>query len=96
MTSKMNKMFDRDEMMRLSREGMENSMKFFMTVNENLFKVQDFQREALNEATKKNLELLNKTCEDYQKNTRIIVGRIETMWNQVSEQVNNTKEKAAE
>ena len=90
-----NKMFDREEMIRLTREGMENSMRFFMTVNENVIKMNDLQRETINEATKKNLEMVNKACEDYQKNTRIIMSRIESMWHQVLDQT-TPKEKAAE
>ena len=90
-----NKMFDREEMIRLTREGMENSMRFFMTLNENVIKMNDLQRETVNEATKKSLEMVNKACEDYQKNTRIIMSRIESMWHQVLEQT-TPKEKSAE
>jgi predicted metalloprotease len=87
-------MFDREEMVRLTREGMENSMRFFMTMNENLIKVNDVQKETINEAAKKSLELVNKSLDEYQKNTRIILSRMETMWKQVLDQ--NTKEKTAE
>jgi hypothetical protein len=87
-------MFDRDEMVRLTREGMENSMRFFMTMNENLLKINDAQKETINEASKKSLELVNKSLDEYQKNTRVILSRMESMWKQVIEQTG--KEKSAE
>ncbi len=82
----MNHVYDRDELMRLTREGMENSMKFFMSMNENIIKVSEQQREAINANTNKNLETINKACEDYQRNTRVILSRMETLWNQVIDQ----------
>ncbi len=94
-TNPMTQMFDREEMIRLSREGMENSLRFFNTLNENILKMQDWQREQINEATKRNLETLNKACEEYQKNTRIIMSRIESSCQQVIQQVANSKEQGA-
>ncbi|MBF0499875.1 MAG: hypothetical protein HQM09_07070 [Candidatus Riflebacteria bacterium] len=71
-------LFDRDEMIRLSREGMENSMRFFMTLNENIVKLADMSRDAINETSKKNLEMINKAFDEYQKNNRVVTSRIET------------------
>ena len=91
----MTQMFNKDEMIRATREGMENSMKFFMTMNENLIKFSDLQRETANEATKKSIEMANKACEDYQKNTRIVVSHIENMWKNAIDQL-APKAKSAE
>ena len=88
----MTQMFDRDEMIRLSREGMENSMKFFMTLNENIVKMSDMQREAINETTKKNLEMINKAYEEYQKNNRVVSSRVEQLCRDMMNQFGQTKE----
>ena len=86
----MNTTFNQNEMIRLSREGIEQSVKFFMTVNENILKVQETTRENLNEMTRKNLEMFNKTHDEYQKNIRNIMGRIESGWKTVIEQTQKT------
>ncbi len=91
----MTKLFEREEMLRMTREGLENSMKFFMSMNENILKMTDIQRETANEATKKTLEIANKACEDYQKNTRIVVGHMENLWKQAIDQM-TPKTKSAE
>ncbi|MFZ2957869.1 MAG: hypothetical protein WA705_13360 [Candidatus Ozemobacteraceae bacterium] len=80
-------LFDRDEMIRLSREGMENSMRFFMTLNENIVKLSDMQRDTINETTKKNLEMINKSYEEYQKNSRVVAGRVETFYRDLMNQI---------
>ncbi|MFZ2957868.1 MAG: hypothetical protein WA705_13355 [Candidatus Ozemobacteraceae bacterium] len=85
-------LFDRDEMIRLSREGMENSMRFFMTFNENIVKLADMQRDAINETTKKNLEMINKAYEEYQKNNRVVAGRIESFTRDLVNQTTKTQE----
>ena len=82
----MNKMFDREEMMKLTREGMEQSIRFYMTINETLLKIGEQQREVLSETVRKNLDLMNKSGEEYQKNTRIILSRMETMWHEAMDQ----------
>lgn len=87
-----NKMFDREEMLKLSREGMEQSMRFFMTLNETILKIGDQQRELVNETTKKNIELLNKAYEEYQKNSRVVLGRMESMWQHAVDQATKVKE----
>ena len=94
MTSNMN-LFDRDEMIRLSREGMENSMRFFLTLNENIVKIAETQREAINDATKKNLEMLNKAYEEYQKNNRVVTSRIEQFTREMVQNVTRTQENQA-
>ncbi len=90
-----NPLFDRDEMIRLSREGLENSLKFYTTLTENVTKIADMQREAYNETAKKQIEMVNKAYEDYQKNTRVVMHHFENVWRQVIEQA-APKAKAAE
>ncbi len=72
-------LFDRDEMFRLSREGMENSLRFFLTINENLLKMGEWQMENLTEHNKRAIETINKAYDEHQKNSRIIMSRIETV-----------------
>ncbi len=74
----MKNMFDREEMIRLSREGMESSMRFFNTLNENILKMGEWQKEVVNETVKRNLETMNKAYDEYQKQQRVILNRIET------------------
>ncbi|MBF0408827.1 MAG: hypothetical protein HQM10_15880 [Candidatus Riflebacteria bacterium] len=90
-----NKLFDRDEMIRVTREGIENSLKFYMTLNENIVKLTDLQKEAVNDTTKKNLETLNKTYEEFQKNHRIITSRIETFYRDMFSKIAPEKEETA-
>ena len=71
--------FDRDEMMRLGREGMEQTMRFYMTMNENLLKLADMQKDALNQANQRTVETLNKAYEEYQKNSRVAFSRMESL-----------------
>ncbi|MBF0545124.1 MAG: hypothetical protein HQM08_11850 [Candidatus Riflebacteria bacterium] len=86
-----NKLFDRDEMIRIAREGLENSMKFYMTLNENIVKMGDLQKEALNETTKKNLEMLNKTFDEFQKNHKTVTTKVETFYRDLLEKVPTKK-----
>ncbi|HEY9069378.1 MAG TPA: hypothetical protein VIV61_03920 [Candidatus Ozemobacteraceae bacterium] len=88
-------LFDRDEMIRLSREGLENAMKFYTTLTENITKIADMQRDAYNDTAKKQIEMVNKAYEDYQKNTRVVMHHFENVWRQVIEQA-SPKAKAAE
>jgi len=71
--------FDRDEMMRLGREGMEQTMRFYMNMNENLLKLADMQKDALNQANQRTVETLNKAYEEYQKNSRVAFSRMESL-----------------
>lgn len=91
-TNPMAQMFDREEMIRLSREGMENSLRFFATLNENILKLQEWQREQINDATRRQLETMNQAVEEYQKNTRIIMSRIETVCRQMVDQTTGKRE----
>ncbi|MBF0543310.1 MAG: hypothetical protein HQM08_02695 [Candidatus Riflebacteria bacterium] len=91
MTS-LNKIFDRDEMVRVARTGIENSLKFYMTLNENIVKLSDLQKETINETTKKNLEALNKTYDEFQKNHRVLTSRVETFYRDLLEKVITPKE----
>lgn len=91
----MTRMFDREEMMKLTREGIDQSIRFYMTVNETLLKIGEQQREVLSETVKKNIELMNKAGEEYQKNTRIILSRMESVWQEAIEQI-TPKAKQAE
>ncbi|MBI3037988.1 hypothetical protein HYY75_02900 [bacterium] len=88
----MNSMFNRDEMIRLSREGMESSLRFFMTLNENVLRMGDTQREMVNDASKKYFDMINQAYEQYQKNNRVILGQIENMCRTAMEQT-TTKSK---
>ena len=81
-------MFDRDEMTRLARENMENALKFYAQCNEQLIKINEWQREQINETTRRQLEAINKACEEYQKNARILTTRMEQV-------VRNTIDQAA-
>jgi hypothetical protein len=75
----MTQMFDREEMIRLTREGMENTLRFYNSFNENLLKISDWQREAINENNTRAVEMMNKSYDEYQKNSRVIMSRIETV-----------------
>jgi hypothetical protein len=83
----MNFPIDREEMIRLTREGMENTMRFFMTMNENLLKMTDWQRDAINETNKKTVEVMNKSYEEFQKQNRVVLSRIEQVCHQALETV---------
>ena len=74
-----NKIFDREEMMRLTNEGMEASMRFFLTINENALKMAGWQVETMNDQNKKAMETMNDAYDQYQKNSRAIMSRIETV-----------------
>ncbi len=87
-------MFDREEMMRLTREGMENSLRFFLTINENLLKMGEWQMENLTEHNKRAVETINKAYEEHQKVSRVIMGRIETVCREIIKQA-APQEKAA-
>ena len=88
--------FDRDEMIRVTREGIENSLRFYMTLNENIVKMTDLQKDAITETTKKSLETLNRSYEEYQKNHRIITSRVESFYRDMVEKSAPKKEKAQE
>ncbi|MBF0407640.1 MAG: hypothetical protein HQM10_09820 [Candidatus Riflebacteria bacterium] len=88
--------FDRDEMIRVTREGIENSLRFYMTLNENIVKMTDLQKDAINETTKKSLESLNRSYEEYQKNHRIITSRVESFYRDMVEKAAPKKEKTQE
>ncbi len=77
--------FDREEMMRLTREGMEQTLRFYLTMNENLLKMADWQRETVNQASQQGIELLNKAYDEYQKNSRVVLSRLESMIRQAAE-----------
>ncbi|MBF0543309.1 MAG: hypothetical protein HQM08_02690 [Candidatus Riflebacteria bacterium] len=83
--NRMNQLFDRDQMIQVAREGMENAFRFFMTFNENVVKMTQTQREVINETTKKSLEVVNKAYEEYQKNNRIITSHIENFCQEMTE-----------
>jgi hypothetical protein len=71
------KTFDRDEMIRLTRDGMEHSLKFFLNLNESVLKMGETHREAAIQANRQALELMNKSYEEYQRTSRVILSRIE-------------------
>ena len=73
----MNQLFDQDQMVRLSREGMENAVRFFMTFNENLIKMTDIQKNLIVDANQKYVETINKAYEEYRKNTQVVNSHIE-------------------
>lgn len=80
-------LFDRDELFRLSREGMENSLRFFLTINENLLKMGEWQMQNLTEHNKRAIETINKAYDEHQKNSRIIMSRIETVVREMIDKV---------
>ncbi len=80
-------LFDREEMMRLTREGMEQTLRFYMTMNENLLKMAEWQKDAVNQANQQGVEMLNKAYNEYQKNSRVVLSRLESMIRQAAEQM---------
>ena len=80
-------LFDRDEMIRLSREGMENTMKFYLSFNENILKMAEMQRDAMNEGNRKAIETVNKAFDEYQKHNRVILHQIEENVKNLTEKV---------
>lgn len=72
-------LFDREEMLRLTREGMEQTMRFYMTMNENLLKLAEMQKDAVNQANQRTIETMNKAYEEYQKNSRVAFSRMESL-----------------
>lgn len=82
-----NQLFDRDEVLRLSRQGLENSLRFFMTLTENALKLGEVQKDTMNEASRKQIDLINRSFEGYQKTTRTIMATFEKEWRKVAEQV---------
>ncbi|RCK80115.1 MAG: hypothetical protein OZSIB_3619 [Candidatus Ozemobacter sibiricus] len=79
-------LFDREEMMRLTREGMEQTLRFYMTMNEQLLKMAEWQKDAVNQANQQGIEMLNKAYDEYQKNSRVVLTRLEAMIRQAAEQ----------
>lgn len=88
--------FDREEMIRLSREGMENSIRFFLTLNENILKMGEWHKDFVEETTRRNLEVVNKAFDEYQKNSRVICSRIESVCRTAIDQISHPREKAQE
>ncbi len=78
-------LLDREEVARLSRQGMENSLKFFMTLTENALKLGEIQKDTMNEASRRQIDLITKSYEEYQKNTRTIMTTFENEWRNVME-----------
>ena len=66
--------FDPRNVMRLNDQMIENTVKFFMTMNENVLHITD---EKTRTTMQKNLEILNKNFHDYQNMNRDITTRIE-------------------
>ena len=84
-TTQKNTPFDRDEMMRLSREGMEQTMRFSLTLNENLLKMAEWQKETVTQANRQGVEMLNNAYDEYQKNSRVVLSRLESTIRQAAE-----------
>lgn len=82
-----NKIFDREEMMRLSNEGMETSMRFFLTINENIIKMGEWQMNTMNENNKKAMETINKAYDEYQKHSRVVMSRFENVWKETIQKI---------
>lgn len=92
-TTQKNTPIDREEMMRLTREGMEQTLRFYLTMNENLLKMADWQRETITQANQQGVEMLNKAFDEYQKNSRVVLSRLETMIRQAAETATTPKTK---
>ncbi len=93
-TNPMTNLFDRDEVARIVRTGLENSVKFYTTLNENMIKMTEWQREQINETTQRHVEIINKSCEEYQKNSRVLISRIESICQKIVEQTVPATEKS--
>ncbi len=87
-------LFDRDEALRLSRQGMENSLRFFMTLTENVLKLGEIQKDTLNEASRRQIDLVNKSFEEYQKSTRTITAGFEREWRKLTDQIQSQHQAA--
>ncbi|HOT26865.1 MAG TPA: hypothetical protein PLU72_01675 [Candidatus Ozemobacteraceae bacterium] len=81
-----NPLFDRDEVLRLSRQGMENSLRFYMTLTENALKLGEIQKDTMNEASRRQIDLVNKSFEEYQKSSRTITSGFEREWRKLADQ----------
>lgn len=82
-----NQLLDRDELLRLSKQGMENSLRFFMTLTENALKLGEIQKDTMNEASRRQIDLVSKTFDAYQKNARTITTGFEREWRKLSDQI---------
>ncbi len=82
-----NQLFDRDELLRLSRQGMENSLRFYMTLTENALKLGEVQKDTMNEASRRQIDLVNKSFEEYQKSTRTITAGFERELRKLADQI---------
>lgn len=89
-----NQLFDREEMLRLSKQGMENSLRFFMTLTENVLKLGETQKDTLNEASRRQIDLVNKSFEEYQKSTRTITTGFERVWRKLADQIQSPHQAA--
>lgn len=85
-------LFDRDEVSRLSRQGMENSLRFFMTLTENALKLGEIQKDTMNEASRRQIDLVNKSFEEFQKNARSIMTGVESEWQKLAEQIQSRQQ----
>jgi len=57
------KTFDLQEMIRLNREVIDNTVKFFLSLNENLLQIASFTGKP--ESIRNSTEILNRVCEDF-------------------------------
>lgn len=85
-------LFDRDEVSRLSRQGMENSLRFFMTLTENALRLGEIQKDTMNEASRRQIDLVNKSFEEFQKNARSIMTGVESEWQKLAEQIQSRQQ----
>ena len=91
-----NPLFDREELTRLSRQGMENSLNFFMTLTENALKLGEIQKDTMNEASRRQIALINTSYEEYQKNSRTITTTFEKEWRKIAELAQPARQTAAQ
>ncbi len=73
--------FNRNQILRLTRETIDNTLRFFHTVNENLFTLVNRLPHA--EVRPMNLDEITRICNDFQRNHETRISRLTTIWNEL-------------
>jgi CHASE3 domain sensor protein len=90
----MNTLYKPEELLKLTRSGMEQSIKYFMTINEQVFAMQDKQKETINQTAHQSIELFNKTHDEYQKQIRTVMSQIQNNWQNIIDATITTQKTA--
>ncbi|HNV72057.1 MAG TPA: hypothetical protein PKO06_20290, partial [Candidatus Ozemobacteraceae bacterium] len=78
---------NRNQILRLTRETIDNTLRFFHTVNENLFTLVNRLPHA--EVRPMNLDEITRICNDFQRNHETRVTQLTTIWNELHTHLRN-------